>query len=589
MKRAPCLSRSPAVGSAAVILSDVASDSIKPYMPWWLISLTFIYRLFLCATIRTVEAPDEWWQSTEVAYNMVFGKGHLPWEWRYGLRSVLFPAVVALPFYLLKLLGRDTTWAVWFAPRVLQALVLTLIDVSVFCMGATLDELLAKRELELAEETRQSKTKGFSYFCEVSVSRSRRGICNSISYTALLLSLSNWYMAYCGVRLYGNVIEALLVLLTLQQRRYVPFLLLTGLASAIRVTSAVVLSPLVFRHLANATREHGFIRGLFRIVLTGLIVLVAVLGGVMVLDYCFYGRWVLTPLAFFRFNVLHNLSRFFGEHPWYFYVGPVLVGIVGPHVLFTIAAPLVLWRDTASRAVSRPVLGMLGIGAWTLGFYSLIDHKEMRFVFVVIPLSLITAAFVLVRWSRASAVVVKMNRLFVLFNIVMIYLMGYVYRRGPLDVMAEVRDGPRINRLDVIATCYTVPGYSYMHKKVNHLGFVDCSIDLDEKTGLPKVTEDIMFRRYPKEYVLWRYDGKHSFNMSDLEESRKASELQSVVMPKSAPHPDAMVMTRAVAKEIEEPFLKRHGYRLYRTFLHSPLTLAPYEDIYIQMWVKVTK
>nr|CCC93706.1 putative GPI anchor biosynthesis protein [Trypanosoma congolense IL3000] len=580
------------MGSKEVRALPLANVSSRPRLEWWMIPLIYAYRLFLCSTIRTVEAPDEWWQSTEVAYNMVFGKGHLPWEWHYGLRSVVFPGIVAVPFFLLKSLSLDTTWAVWFAPRALQALVLTLIDICVFSIGSALDELLMRSEAEnvkvlLARGTR----KGFDYLSReedpTGKRRRRKDVCSSVAYTAMFLSLSNWYMAYGGVRLYGNVAEALFVLLALQQRDYTVFLLVCGFASMIRVTSAVVLLPVAFYHLWKSVQKHGFLSGLCRVVFIGLLVLMTIVGGMMLLDYIFYGRWVLTPLAFFQFNVLHNLSRFFGEHPWYFYIGPVLVGIVGPHIIITLSAPFVLWRDAATRAVVPYVSGILGIAAWTVGFYSLISHKEMRFIFVVIPLSLIVAAVVLSRCRRTSRSLFRLHLIFVMFNVIMIYVMGYVYRRGPLDVMAEVRRGPTINRLHVIATCYTVPGYSYVHKKVNNLSFIDCSIQLDDKTGLPKLTEDIMFRRYPKDYVLWKYDGVHSFNMTVPGERLKAADLQSVVAPKSWPHPDMMVLTRAVAREIEEPFLKKHSYRLYRSFLHSPFTMVPYEDTHIEMWSKM--
>ena len=43
--------------------------------------------------------PDEYWQSIEPAYNMVYGGVHLPWEWdaKYKLRSTLYPAYLAVP------------------------------------------------------------------------------------------------------------------------------------------------------------------------------------------------------------------------------------------------------------------------------------------------------------------------------------------------------------------------------------------------------------------------------------------------------------------------------------------------------------
>ncbi|KAG8345993.1 putative Alg9 like mannosyltransferase family [Trypanosoma vivax] len=561
----------------------------QPYMSWKLVLAIYALRLFLCVTVRTVEAPDEWWQSTEVAYNMVFGKGHLPWEWHNGLRSVIFPGIVAIPFFILKVLGTDTAWSVWFASRALQALILSSIDICVFNIGASLDVLLAASRTERStkgRETlrrRQSSTVSSVPGSGASFERSQT---HRVAHTALMLSLGNWYMAYCGVRLYSNVLEALLVLLAMQQKRYIPFLLLSGLASAVRITSVVVIFPLLFVHIWRAVRKYGCVSGLLYITSYGALALALVLGITTSLDRLFYGHWVLTPLAFFRFNVSLNLSRFFGEHAWHFYIFPVLPFIVGPHILFTFLAPFLLRRGTFGAAVRLHIYSTLGLCFWIVGIYSLIDHKECRFIFTVLPLCLVIAAFVLSRWYSKYCTVRRLHRIFLLLNVVGIYVMCYVFRRGPLDVMAEIRGGAPVGRLDIIATCYTTPGYSYVHKKVDHLGHIDCSVRIDNVTGVPKVTEDVIFRRYPKDYVLWKYDGVHTFNMSDADERTKATELREVVPPRSRPHPEALVMTRALAIKVKEAFLSKHRYRLYRSFLHSPLILFPFEDNYIELWVR---
>lgn len=90
----------------------------------------FIYLLlFRCIvsiiTSRTIFAPDEHWQSLEVAHRIVFGYGFETWEWRdprstnsssnsngWGsgpIRSPLYPAMFVLPYWLLYKLGLDNT------------------------------------------------------------------------------------------------------------------------------------------------------------------------------------------------------------------------------------------------------------------------------------------------------------------------------------------------------------------------------------------------------------------------------------------------------------------------------------------------
>ena len=62
--------------------------------------------------------PDEYWQSIEVAYNMVYGGVQLTWEWddSYKIRSTIYPAYLAVPLYLLKLLGIDNGYMVRICP-----------------------------------------------------------------------------------------------------------------------------------------------------------------------------------------------------------------------------------------------------------------------------------------------------------------------------------------------------------------------------------------------------------------------------------------------------------------------------------------
>jgi len=47
--------------------------------------LVFVFRCMNSLLVRTAFNPDEYWQSLEVAHNLVFGYGHLTWEWAQGL------------------------------------------------------------------------------------------------------------------------------------------------------------------------------------------------------------------------------------------------------------------------------------------------------------------------------------------------------------------------------------------------------------------------------------------------------------------------------------------------------------------------
>lgn len=80
----------------------------------WKITLAaLVYRLFNCLLLSTSFVPDEYWQSLEVAHKMVFGYGHLTWEWQESsIRSFVHPSIFALYFYILKIFGIDSSFLV---------------------------------------------------------------------------------------------------------------------------------------------------------------------------------------------------------------------------------------------------------------------------------------------------------------------------------------------------------------------------------------------------------------------------------------------------------------------------------------------
>lgn len=45
-----------------------------------------VLRLVNALAVWTFFNPDEYWQSLEPAHRLVFGYGHLTWEWAAGLR-----------------------------------------------------------------------------------------------------------------------------------------------------------------------------------------------------------------------------------------------------------------------------------------------------------------------------------------------------------------------------------------------------------------------------------------------------------------------------------------------------------------------
>lgn len=71
----------------------------------------FIYRIAFALLTRSVFQPDEFFQSLEIAHNVVFGYGKLTWEWQPGLaiRSIAYPALYIPVYWILRATSLDAT------------------------------------------------------------------------------------------------------------------------------------------------------------------------------------------------------------------------------------------------------------------------------------------------------------------------------------------------------------------------------------------------------------------------------------------------------------------------------------------------
>ncbi|XP_040535911.1 GPI mannosyltransferase 3 isoform X2 [Gallus gallus] len=266
-----------------------------------LTALAVAARALNCALVRTSFVPDEYWQSLEVAHRVVFGYGHLTWEWAHGLRGYPYPLLFACVYKALQLLGKDDVQLLIWVPRLVQAVLAAFADVKLY---------LLVKHLENAE------TAKYVYFCQ----------------------LCSWFTWYTCTRTLTNTMETLLTIFALY---YYPikgsklgsrwkYLNLIALAIVVRPTAAIPWIPLVFSHFLQEQKKADLI--LYNCIPIGLVTL----GTSLMIDRVFFGEWVLVQLNFLKFNVLQNLGTFYGSHPWHWYFTQGLPVILGTHLPFFI-------------------------------------------------------------------------------------------------------------------------------------------------------------------------------------------------------------------------------------------------------------
>ncbi|CAG7891656.1 unnamed protein product [Brassica rapa] len=419
--------------------------------------LCLAFRVVNALLIQTYFNPDEHWQSLEVAHRTVFGYGYLTWEWKRGIRSYLHPMLFAFLYKVLHLTGLDTPYVMSKAPRVMQSLFSALGDLYLY---------------KLSDALYGENVATWSLFCQ----------------------LANWFMFFCMNRTFSNCLETVLTIMGLyywpcirDPSKDYPVnrkwgLVIAALACAIRPTSAIIW-------LYVGTLELFLTPNKFKFVVLEVIPIGSlVLGFTCLLDRMMYGSWVIVPLNFLKFNFLSSGGDYYGTHPWHWYFSQGFLVMLFTFTPLSIAGII----KSKDKKLSALVL-------WVLTVYSLLGHKEFRFVLPVLPIALIFSGYALAQIeasvSSLSSITTKkqvsrkkhivkwspkliLSVLFLLVtNVPMALYMSLFHQRGTEDAMnylSEEAYKGRVKSILFLMPCHSTPYYSTLHSNIPML-FLDCT------------------------------------------------------------------------------------------------------------------
>ncbi|XP_037721691.1 GPI mannosyltransferase 3 isoform X1 [Drosophila subpulchrella] len=405
--------------------------------------LILAVRLASVFVVQTYYVPDEYWQSLEVAHKLTFGYGYLTWEWVQGIRSYVYPLLIAGLYKILALLQLDSAQLLVVLPRVLQALLSAYSDYRFFVWTG-------KRKW------------------------------------ALFLILVPWFWFYTGSRTLANTLEASLTTIALS---YFPwytestgYLWPAAICCFLRPTAAVIWLPLSLYHLRKS-RQNVLELILKRFVLIGL--LVAGLG--IAIDTYWHGQLIVTPYEFLKYNIFNNIGSFYGSHPWHWYFTVGLPTVLGINTLPFIFGIIETVRKSNKYPVSKQLLITIFL---TLVVLSAVEHKEFRFVSSLLPLCLYVITDVLSRWSyRASSTMLWTTALVILVgNVLPAWYLSTVHQKGPIELMPKLREiaqeyrDEREHQANILflMPCHSTPYYSHIHQNVT-MRFLTCEPNLEKK------------------------------------------------------------------------------------------------------------
>ncbi|OOF98038.1 glycosyltransferase family 22 protein [Aspergillus carbonarius ITEM 5010] len=423
------------------------------------------FRLLNALTVRTFFQPDEFFQSLEPAWQVAFGDNHAPWitwEWRHQLRSslhpLLFTAVYSTVDLFARLLRLSPAWQAELliaGPKIVQAIIAAVGDLYTWRLACYVYNPLSQEAWAALALTVVSP---WQWFC------STRTLSNCIETSLAVTALCQWPWEWSlgplttpgldeptprlGAKAQTNEVQPDGGTLTRLRR----CLLLAAVACILRPTNILIWMALagVMLYRNNWPRRIILVR---EALLCGLVVLAVSTTA----DRFFYGFWTFPPFRFLYFNLAQSLAVFYGRNDWHYYVSqglPLLLTTALPFTIMGLHRSLVQPTAGGFNKLQASMQVQLASVCLIMPIaLSLISHKEVRFIYPLLPSLHVLTAPILVKFfgpavNRGSTRYIP-RRLVLLFlllvNAVIAFYTTFVHASGPLAVLSYLRDQRQIH------------------------------------------------------------------------------------------------------------------------------------------------
>ena len=272
-----------------------------------------------------------------------------------------------------------------------------------------------------------------------------------------------------------------------------------ALSFVLRPTTAIFWLPLVLHHIHGLYSKRQLIRQLWlRMVPVASLVLVVT----TLIDSTMYGTFVCVPWNFFLHNILSGVGDHYGTNPWHWYLSN------GLPTLFTGLGLLPLFYGLFLSVGPRKTVLSFSL-VWTVFVYSLVSHKEYRFLLPIIPLCCCFIAEGLHALTKTT-VRVRTIETFVgivlVLNVPLAIYLSVVHQRGTMDVISHLaatvnQEGNDGSSLLFLMPCHSTPYYSHLHQNVS-MRFLTCEPNLGQENY---VDEAEAFYSHPIRWLMQEY------------------------------------------------------------------------------------
>ena len=332
-------------------LAQRDADSAPTWQWFWpVLAAGLALRLVGAVGGDWVMRPDALMQYLEQAHRLVFGYGFVPWEFRYGARTWLIPAIPAAPLWLAKTLG-------WESPAIYIPLVNSWN--ALLSMAIPLGMFFYCRRM--AGETAARWALMFGCFWHEFIVFAPQALAECYSaaciFAAVALVFGDWKQ---------------------RRRLLLPAGFLLGLALAIRPHYAPVIAIVGMLWLATLPRR------------LWIFPLAGGAGGLLfwgLVDYLTWGGWWSSTPAYVEFN---NISFAVKQKPFYLNLAALLIASAG------LAAAIVF----LSLMNWRRHVPLLLMSAAVLATHTNSLHQEYTNIFILLPILWMLAACLVAQWRE---------------------------------------------------------------------------------------------------------------------------------------------------------------------------------------------
>ncbi|CAR25745.1 hypothetical protein ZYGR_0A03140 [Zygosaccharomyces rouxii] len=476
----------------------------------------FGWRLFNALITRTFFQADEFWQALEPAHFKAFGYGGLTWEWNNGLRSYAFPFLLEIAYRLARLVSKGCQYhwgedrgdkveyyCVIIFPKVMMAFIAAL--------GELYTILFVKKLYLLTFDKTDDKKPHDDW---------------NVEKITIILSVTNFFNCFLITRTFINSFEMSLTSAALYYwdwtggdevftTNFTKSLCIAVFACLQRPTNGLIWIIFGSRLIWNlfVKSQYGKVLRLIGKVAFWFALVCSIN---MIIDYHFYNENIFPPLNFLRFNVLSPLSTFYGANQWHFHITqslPLILNYTIP--LFCLG--LTYGRHSDVLTQIKIVIG------FNLIAYSMLSHKEFRFVYPLQPLLVLISTFGALKLQENNVLKHCFLLLAPLGSIIAAFLLCWYHESGTIAVMKYLHDRPVVDSIGFIMPCHSTPWQSYLHRNdIKSLWAITCDPPL-HLMGDPDASAKLPYYMDESDFLYDDISGfiERNFPLLDINSSKR--------------------------------------------------------------------